>query len=1033
MNNSAVVPVTGTESFGGYTQAVLRVYRNGTQVGPDQVQNLVYSGGVAPFSFSPTITAELAHYDVELLLQNNANQLISVQRTNDIVAGDVIVIQGQSNAIAKEITGSSAAYLNPFVRTIGLESFWPPASTAFGSWMIATGDGALNEEDPGVIGQWGLVMANQIATANNVPVAVINGGFGGSPITFFSRNDALHTDITTNYGRLLQRLQRGGLAGAVRTILFYQGESDDNDGPGWQAGYEALHADWLEDYPSIEKFYVFQVRECPCGPVSRFDVDLRNRQRLAVDQFLDVRVMSTNALDGHNGCHFSFSGGGYEDLGLNITRMVQHDLYGGPSVSDTDAPNPAYAVLASANHALLRIPLRNRTDAITFDAGAIADFELVGTSATIVSGTVANGILELTLSGDASGATAVVYTGHSGPASGNWVANANGIGLLSFLEFVQTDNTPPVITLLGSNPVLVNAGGTYVEPGATATDNLDGDLTSSIVIDASAVNTSIPGDYLVTYNVSDVAGNAATQVTRTVHVNGVPTANDQSVSTPEDTALPITLTASDTDGDTLTFSVVMGPAHGSLSGTAPNLTYTPAANYNGPDTFTFKVNDGTVDSNTATVSITVTPVNDPPVANPQSVTTPEDTATAITLTASDVDGDTLTYSVVAGPAHGVLSGTAPNLTYTPAANYNGPDSFTFKANDGTVDSNIATISITITPVNDAPVANAQSVTTNQNVAIPITLTATDVDGDTLTYSVVTGPTHGSLSGTAPNVTYTPASNYHGPDGFTFKANDGTVDSNTAMVSITVNGLPQIEVEQPVGVPLTDGASTIDFGYVTSGNNNSHTFTIQNTGSADLTGIAVSFDGANPADFTITGSPAITVVAGGSTTFTVQFSPGALTGRSANLHIASNDPNIASFGVTLTGTGVTHLQAWRLQYFGDIANSGNGADANDFDMDGLSNLLEFATASDPTVSSVAPGQLTLNGGTMEFVYTRSKGAMSDGFTFIVEWKDNLTDPNWSNTGVSEQVLDEDATLQHVQATVAIHGKHQFMRLRVAPPP
>jgi len=60
-------------------------------------------------------------------------------------------------------------------------------------------------------------------------------------------------------------------------------------------------------------------------------------------------------------------------------------------------------------------------------------------------------------------------------------------------------------------------------------------------------------------------------------------------------------------------------------------------------------------------------------------------------------------------------------------------------------------------------------------------------------------------------------------------------------------------------------------------------------------------------------------------------------------------------------------------------------------------------------------------------------MSDGFTFIVEWKDNLTDPNWSNTGVSEQVLDEDATLQHVQATVAIHGKHQFMRLRVAPPP
>ena len=101
-----------------------------------------------------------------------------------------------------------------------------------------------------------------------------------------------------------------------------------------------------------------------------------------------------------------------------------------------------------------------------------------------------------------------------------------------------------------------------------------------------------------------------------------------------------------------------------------------------------------------TVSITVTPVNDAPIANAQSVTTNEDTPKAITLTGSDVDGDTLTFSVVSGPTHGALSGTAPNLTYTPASDYHGPDSFTFKANDGTADSNIATVSITVTPVND---------------------------------------------------------------------------------------------------------------------------------------------------------------------------------------------------------------------------------------------------------------------------------------------------------------------------------------------
>ncbi len=168
--------------------------------------------------------------------------------------------------------------------------------------------------------------------------------------------------------------------------------------------------------------------------------------------------------------------------------------------------------------------------------------------------------------------------------------------------------------------------------------------------------------------------------------NNPPTANAQSVTTSEDSVRAITLTGSDPDSDPLTFSVVSNPGHGTLSGTAPNLTYTPAPNYNGPDSFTFKVNDGIVDSTPASVSITVTAVNDAPVANSQSVATTEDTAKAITLTGSDVDGNPLTYSVVTYPSQGVLSGTAPNLTYTPAANYFGLDSFTFKVNDGILDS-----------------------------------------------------------------------------------------------------------------------------------------------------------------------------------------------------------------------------------------------------------------------------------------------------------------------------------------------------------
>ncbi|MGC8742442.1 MAG: Ig-like domain-containing protein, partial [Verrucomicrobiia bacterium] len=292
----------------------------------------------------------------------------------------------------------------------------------------------------------------------------------------------------------------------------------------------------------------------------------------------------------------------------------------------------------------------------------------------------------------------------------------------------------------------------------------------------------------VTDNGTPVNSSTATITINITDVNEKPIANPQNVTTAEDTAKVITLTGSDPENGTLTYTILTQPAHGTLSGTPPNVTYTPAANYNGADSFTFKVNDGTFDSDPATVSITVNSVNDAPVANPQSVTTAEDTQVNITLTGSDVENDPLTFAIVTPPAHGTLSGTPPNVTYTPAADYNGADSFTFKVNDGQLDSLPATISITITAVNDPPVANSQTLTTDEDIPINITLTGSDVDGDDLSFVIDTPPAHGTLSGTAPNIVYTPGANYFGSDSFTFKAFDGTVYSAPATVSITINYL-----------------------------------------------------------------------------------------------------------------------------------------------------------------------------------------------------------------------------------------------------
>lgn len=259
---------------------------------------------------------------------------------------------------------------------------------------------------------------------------------------------------------------------------------------------------------------------------------------------------------------------------------------------------------------------------------------------------------------------------------------------------------------------------------------------------------------------------------------------DQTLSVVMNSNLSITLDSTNANNLALTYSIVQSPPNGTLSGSAPNLVYTPTASYLGSDSFTFKVNDSAV----ATVSITVTALpNNAPVASNQALLVNDNATLAITLAATDADiGDSQTYTVLTNPTNGTLSGTAPNLTYTPTAPYNGTDSFTYRSNDGTVNSNTSTVTITVTHINNAPAATAQSVSVAYNTATAVTLAGTDADNDSLTYTVVATPGNGVLSGTAPNLIYTPNNNYSGSDSFTFTINDGTVNSAAAAVSITVN-------------------------------------------------------------------------------------------------------------------------------------------------------------------------------------------------------------------------------------------------------
>ena len=486
----------------------------------------------------------------------------------------------------------------------------------------------------------------------------------------------------------------------------------------------------------------------------------------------------------------------------------------------------------------------------------------------------------------------------------------NAIPTAANVNTGTNEDTPVVVTMLGNDadgqPEPLTYSIVSAPPGS------EGSL--SVVSGAQVTFTPAPnfnGTTSFTYRVEDgtasTVGAHAPSNTATVNivvaaVNDAPVANDQSLTTQEDTPLNITLTASDVEGDTLTF-LAGAPAHGSISGTGANITYTPDQDYNGPDSFSFSVSDGNGGTDVGQVDIDVTPVQDGPVANPQTVNTQEDTSVSITLTGSDVDGDTLSFSVATSPANGSLAGTAPNLIYSPAPNFNGTDSFTFTVDDGNGNTDTATVTIVVAAVNDAPVADDQSVTTAEDTPLSITLTGSDVDGDTLGFSVLSGPNHGSLAGTAPNLVYTPAQDYFGPDSFTFQVDDGNGGTDTGIVSITVTPVndPPVAIDQvkntgedtPVAVGLT---------------------------ATDVDGPALTFSVVSPpANGTLSGTPPNLVYTPGLNytgpdQFTFAVSDGEFTDTgTVDINVGtSNDPPLADpqavstdedtpLGITLTGS------------------------------------------------------------------------------------------------------------------------------------
>jgi len=429
--------------------------------------------------------------------------------------------------------------------------------------------------------------------------------------------------------------------------------------------------------------------------------------------------------------------------------------------------------------------------------------------------------------------TAVITNASTGEYTFTPVANANGTDEFTFIasDGSKLSNIATItvtITAVGDQPVArddyyqtpEDTPLTVIAPGVLSYDfDVDGDtITASLLTGpshaaAGSFTLNADGSFAYTpelnyfgtdhftYQVSDGNGgtDTATVFITITAINDAPVAQNDYYSTPEETRLTVIapgVLANDTDveNDALTASLITGPSHAATNGfqfyADGSFSYTPDVNFFGTDVFVYQVSDGN-STDTAVVSITVKSDNDPPVAQHGTLAVIEDTPESGMLVATDPEDDPLTFSIVQQGTKGSVAITNTSTgayTYTPADDATGMDVFTFKANDGNADSNVASVTVTISPVDDPPIAPNGTLIVIRNTPCDSVLPAIDVDSTQLTYSIVSQGTRGTVVMTntyTGEYTYTPDTDELGEDAFTFKVNDGTSDSNIGTINVSI--------------------------------------------------------------------------------------------------------------------------------------------------------------------------------------------------------------------------------------------------------
>jgi large repetitive protein len=462
-----------------------------------------------------------------------------------------------------------------------------------------------------------------------------------------------------------------------------------------------------------------------------------------------------------------------------------------------------------------------RVAVLTNDSDPDGD-QLTITSASANNGTVvinSDGSLTFTPNPNFNGVATVSYTVSDGEGG---IATATLTVTVGAVNDAPTADPIPNLANLDSESASVNVGDFFQDlDGNTLTFSAAGlppgigiDPATGILSGTLSANASAGAPYTVSITASDGNGGTVTQSFTWTITNPAPTAVNDVATTNEDTAVAIPVLANDVDPDSDPLTVTSATAlNGTVSISAAGvLTYTPNANFNGEDTITYVISDGNGGQSTATVRVTVNPVNDVPVAVNDNAATNEDTPVTLNplVNDSDVDGNPLTITSATSPQGTVVLNPDGTITFTPNAHFNGPATITYTITDGNGGTSTATITVQVDAVNDAPVANPSTATTNEDtpVTVPVLSNDSDVDGDPLTVTAASAANGTVVINNDGTVTYTPNPNFNGTDTITYTISDGQGGFSTSTVTVTVAPVNDAPTATPIAPQSNNDADTV---------------------------------------------------------------------------------------------------------------------------------------------------------------------------------------------------------------------------------